>query len=100
MNNFAAALVVTGLMLSVGTIATPSSLQSRTVWEGTYTSGQADRGVSTYKQACAPCHGENLTGSGIAPGLTGEDFTFQWTNRSVGDLYERIRTLMPPDNPG
>jgi hypothetical protein len=36
----------------------------------------------------------------MAPGLTGGEFTANWNDLSLGDLYERIRISMPQNAPG
>ena len=73
---------------------------ARSVWEGVYTEQQALRGGGEYARACASCHAEDLRGKSTAPSLVEESFTFQWDDMSVGNLYTRIRTLMPSDRPG
>jgi len=50
-------------------------------------------------QACASCHAADLRGDSTAPSLIEESFSFQWGDATVGDLLERIRTLMPSDRP-
>lgn len=70
-----------------------------TTWSGVYTDAQAKRGQEAYTKACAECHGQDLGGDGFAPGLKGPDFMTNWSGLSVGDLYDRIRISMPPDNP-
>lgn len=69
---------------------------ARTVSDGVYTDAQAERGLATYKEACVECHGADLTGDGFAPALSGPEFMGNWTDLSVGDLFERIRISMPP----
>ena len=71
----------------------------RTVWDGVYTEEQASRGQTQYMQACASCHAKDLRGDSTAPSLIEESFSFQWDTTSVGELFERIRTLMPSDRP-
>jgi mono/diheme cytochrome c family protein len=71
----------------------------RTVWDGIYTTEQADRGRTAYLEACAACHGDDLRGKSTAPSLIEESFTFQWADTSVEELYVRTRTLMPSDRP-
>jgi len=71
----------------------------RTVWDGVYSEEQAARGRSQYMQACASCHAADLRGDSTAPSLIEESFSFQWGDATVGDLLERIRTLMPSDRP-
>jgi mono/diheme cytochrome c family protein len=80
-------------------VATPlMQAPSRTVWDGVYTTEQATRGATLYTQQCAPCHGPTLAGA-EGPPLTGVDFTSNWNGLTLGDLYERVRTSMPPDDP-
>jgi mono/diheme cytochrome c family protein len=71
-----------------------------TVWDKVYTAEQATRGKEAYTAECAACHSDDLGGSGYAPALKGDEFAFTWNDKTVGDFFERIRRLMPPDNPG
>ena len=73
---------------------------ARSVWDGVFTEQQALRGRHEYMQACASCHAEDLRGKSTAPSLVEESFAFQWDDLSVGDLFTKIRTLMPSDRPG
>jgi mono/diheme cytochrome c family protein len=72
----------------------------RTVWDGVYSEEQATRGRTQYMQACASCHASDLRGDSTAPSLIEESFSFQWDDTTVGELFERIRTLMPSNRPG
>lgn len=74
--------------------------QSKSVWDGVYSKEQAERGAAAYKTACSECHGNDLAGDGFAPALNGAEFLGNWTDLSVGDLFERIRVSMPPSGPG
>src|SRR5262249_5705433 len=69
-------------------------------WGGVYAAGEARRGESLSSQYCAACHGPNLSGGEMAPPLVGSEFRANWNDLSVGDLFERIRTSMPQNNPG
>ena len=71
----------------------------RSVWEGIYTEEQAGRGQALYTRTCASCHAADLRGGSTAPSLVEESFSFQWDDATVGELFERIRTLMPSDRP-
>src|SRR4051812_20153531 len=71
---------------------------SRTTWDGVYTETQAARGAALYASTCAQCHGPTLSGA-EGPPLTGVEFTSNWNGLSLGDLFERVRTSMPPDDP-
>ena len=77
-----------------------SARTGRTVWDGVYTEAQAKRGEPLYGQYCASCHGADLAGGEMAPGLTGGEFTSNWNDLSLGDLFERIRVSMPQNAPG
>lgn len=80
--------------------ATVHAQQSVSVWDGVYTQDQANRGKVLYGQQCASCHGSALDGSGTAPPLTGADFKGNWNGQSADDLFEKIQTSMPADQPG
>ena len=67
---------------------------------GTYTEAQAGRGRAGYAQNCGTCHGDNLAGRDPAPALVGPGFMARWGSRNIVDLFERVRTTMPPTNPG
>ncbi len=72
---------------------------AKSVWDGVFSKEQADRGAAAFKANCSECHGNDLAGDGFAPALTGSDFMGNWTDLTVGDLYERIRISMPPSGP-
>ena len=80
---------------------TAAQAPRRSAQEGIYTTAQASRGGALYDDKCASCHGSttDITPS-MAP-LLG-DYLFQdtWKDRSVGDLFDRIRNTMPQDEPG
>ena len=71
-----------------------------TVLDGAYTEAQAQTGQDQFSAHCAACHGSGLTGNGEAPALVGGEFISNWAGLTLGDLFERIRTTMPQDNPG
>lgn len=71
----------------------------RSVWQGIYTNEQADRGAGLYAQRCGACHGAALNGTGEAPPLVGGEFVSHWDTLTVGDLYDRVRTTMPQNDP-
>jgi quinoprotein glucose dehydrogenase len=77
----------------------PKSSSAQTVWDGVYTTEQAERGKALYAQSCAACHSADLRGDGTSPSLIEEGFAFQWNDASVGELYEQIRKLMPSNRP-
>lgn len=86
-----------GMMASpVGTVAA----QEQTAWDAVYTDAQASRGESVYTASCAVCHGDDLSGSEMGPGLAGASFLEFWDGLSLGDLYQVMSVSMPQDNPG
>src|SRR5215475_14609203 len=80
----------------------PETAQLRrphSVWDGVYTAEQAKRGSPLYRQKCATCHGDKMTGGESAPPLTGGQFLSNWNGLTLDVLFERIRLTMPSDNP-
>jgi hypothetical protein len=71
----------------------------KSVWDGVYTVEQAKRGAGLYALHCGSCHGPGLMGGEAAPPLTGIEFAGNWSGLTLGDLFERIRTSMPQDDP-
>lgn len=90
--------VVVGIVVA-GTFHSVSA-QEKTQWDGVYTVEQAQRGDQMYAEFCASCHGPDLGGGEMAPGLTGGDFATNWNDLNLGQLFDRIKTSMPQNNPG
>ena len=76
------------------------ALYAQSTTAGVYTAAQAKRGTALYTEQCASCHGDDLKGSDIIPGLTGETFMADWQGKSLGDLFEKIEVTMPALDPG
>ena len=93
-----ACAVVVGL--AAMSVYTASAQQAKTQWDGIYTAEQAKRGDALYVEKCSSCHGAELNGGEMAPGLMGGEFTANWNDLSIGDLFERMRISMPQNNPG
>jgi cytochrome c len=72
----------------------------RSVWDGVYTSAQAERGKTAFGENCAKCHGGQLQGMDEIPPLAGGHFMADWETQSIADLVQRIHNTMPLDNPG
>ncbi len=70
-----------------------------TVWDGVYTAEQAERGEAVYKSYCLSCHQADFSGTEEASALAGEPFMESWREDTVGNLYTRVRNLMPFDDP-
>lgn len=80
------------------TVAAPRLLaaQPRTVWDGVFSTVQAERGRAGYEQHCGSCHGSDLSGSS-GRALAGELFVRTWTEDTVGNLFRKVSTTMPPN---
>jgi len=100
MDSMKIALIIFIGVAGIGTYALRAQDASKSVWDGIYTDDQAKKGAATYADQCASCHGDQLTGGEMAPPLAGGEFLSNWNGLSVGDLFERIRTGMPPAQPG
>jgi mono/diheme cytochrome c family protein len=88
-------------LTAVGAFASTLQPQAtRSVWDGVYTQEQSTRGDEMYLQTCVSCHGPTMEGGEMAPGLADGAFKANWNGMTVGDIYDRIREGMPPDNPG
>jgi mono/diheme cytochrome c family protein len=88
-------------VLAVGAIGCAMEAQSgASVWDGVYSAEQTARGEELYMKQCASCHAADLSGSGQAPELSGDDFKKEWDGKTLGDLFDRIATTMPADRPG
>lgn len=83
-----------------GTGSMLSAQQAKSQWDGVYTPDQAKRGEAQYADHCASCHGPDMTGGEMAPGLAGGEFSANWNDLSLGDLFERMRVSMPQNAPG
>ena len=68
--------------------------------DGIYTSAQAGLGEQVYQTECASCHGSNLRGSEGGGALLGAAFLNKWNGRPLLELFDFIRTSMPPTQPG
>jgi mono/diheme cytochrome c family protein len=66
---------------------------AQSVWDGVYTDDQATRGAETFNKSCAGCH--DLKGE-----FTGPAFMSMWKGQTAFDLYDKMRSEMPMDNPG
>src|SRR5579862_9075865 len=74
--------------------------EQRSIWDGVYTADQAKRGAELYGSQCSSCHGPDLSGGEMAPALSGGEFLSNWNGLTLSDLFDRIKTTMPANNPG
>ena len=91
-------LVAAALVAATATSALRAQT-TRSVNDGVFTPEQAKRGEETFTKECSSCHGNDLSGDGFAPALSGSDFMSNWNELTVGDLFDRIRISMPPNGP-
>nr|WP_301183105.1 cytochrome c [Sphingomonas quercus] len=80
-------------------VAAPGQRPAASTATGVYSEAQAAQGAMLYKDACAACHGETLAGTYEIPALTGR-FLRNWSNGSVGTLFDYIGRAMPQMAPG
>jgi mono/diheme cytochrome c family protein len=57
-------------------------------------------GKVLYQAKCARCHGTELEGSQHAPPLRGDLFRLHWDRKTARNVYSRIISTMPQDDPG
>lgn len=73
---------------------------AQSLGDGLYTEPQASRGAEEYAARCASCHSADLRGNSNSPSLIGLSFMFIWEGRSLGELFTKMSTEMPTDQPG
>lgn len=88
------------LLIAVACTVTLVAQGERSVWDGVYTEEQAKRGEVAFDRECAGCHGPGGGGGGMAPALVDTAFAANYDGQTVGDLFERNRTTMPPGREG
>lgn len=71
---------------------TSQTAPERTTSTGIFSTEQSVRGEKVFQASCVSCH--------AASDYQGEKFQLDWVSRTVFDLFDSIRTLMPDDNPG
>jgi alcohol dehydrogenase (cytochrome c) len=81
-------------------VAAIATAQQQPGGNNVFTAEQVTIGQAAFQTTCARCHQPDLRGSNEAPPLVGQNFMAAWRGRSTNDLYTKIRTSMPADNPG
>ena len=88
-------LLVAAAAILAGTVSLRAQAPARPrIWQGVYTSAQAERGKATFLASCQRCHNADLSGD-RGPALKGERFMKTWGGGSVNRLFEKIRDTMP-----
>src|SRR5277367_444017 len=72
----------------------------RNAWSGVYTAEQAKRGMATYREQCAMCQGEMMNGGGGVPAVAGPEFLYGWNGKTAAELFDYMKGMMPPADPG
>lgn len=62
-----------------------------------FTADQATAGKTAFQAHCASCHAGDLRGRDDAPALKGDAFLATWQAKPVKELFEFVRTTMPPE---
>jgi mono/diheme cytochrome c family protein len=84
--------------LSVWSVWLPAAPAGKTVWDGIYTEGQAERGQAAYTQYCVACHKADLMG--IEDAMKGAAFMERRREDSLESLFLDMKATMPRRNPG
>ena len=82
------------------TVSAIAQAPGRSVWDGVFTADQATQGKAAYDNKCSICHGAELLGQEMAPPLSGGSFLSNWSGQSLNDLFARIHSTMPANDPG
>jgi hypothetical protein len=65
------------------------------IWQGVYTTLQAERGRAAFTTSCLRCHNADLSGD-RGPALKGERFMTTWGGGGLDRLFAKVRDTMPP----
>ena len=91
-------LLVSGAATAALGIAIATA-QPQPAGNGVFTADQANIGQVAFQATCAKCHQADLSGGAEAPPLAGPQFMSAWRGRTTSELYTKIVTSMPADNP-
>src|SRR5262245_35520101 len=72
----------------------------KTTLDGVFTDAQSERGAGIAALSCEVCHGVKFAGADMGPGLAAADFKMNWVGRPLSELFEKINTTMPQNDPG
>jgi hypothetical protein len=86
------------LLLCAVPLRAQASQPGRTVLDGVFSEGQAQRGQAAYTAHCSGCHGDALEGVS-APQLTGNHFLERWREDTLDVFFNFIRENMPFGQP-
>jgi mono/diheme cytochrome c family protein len=80
-------------------LTSAAQLGAQNIWDGVYTTAQAERGKTAFETSCINCHNRDLAGSVRGPALRGDKFMLDWQDGSVNNLFTKIRFSMPATYP-
>jgi alcohol dehydrogenase (cytochrome c) len=86
-----------GISILLGAVAVAQNIPAKPVVIST---AQVTAGRRAYAEQCAGCHLTTLEGSREANPLVGASFMNGWGAKTPRDLYNFIRSTMPPGNAG
>ena len=88
-------LAAAGVLFTCVVVVRAQSPEPR-IWQGVYTTAQAERGKTSFNSSCLRCHGDKLQGN-TAPALSGDRFFTTWGSEPIASLFAKIRDTMPPN---
>ena len=89
-------LIAAAAVLFTCVIAARAQTPEPRIWQGVYTTAQAERGKTSFNSSCLRCHGDKLQGN-TAPALSGDRFFTTWGSEPIASLFAKIRDTMPPN---
>ena len=101
--SWASWILLGAVAVGIGASVRESAAQAgagKTTFDGVYTEAQSARGEKTSAMSCSVCHGDKLAGTDMGPGVQGPAFRENWSGRSLSELFDKIKTTMPANDPG
>jgi mono/diheme cytochrome c family protein len=94
-------VAVVSVLALTFSVVRAQQVSARSVKDGVYTIAQAKRGNVVYDEHCLECHGSMASATpDMAPLLNDHVFQASWKDRSLADLFDKIRDTMPPNKTG
>ena len=98
MKRFSALLKLSCLGIALVLLNSPAFSQNQTA---IFTEQQVGLGLQAYQQNCSNgCHQPDMLGGGPVASLRQLGFSSVWGTNTVAELFETIKTSMPPTNVG
>jgi mono/diheme cytochrome c family protein len=94
-------LLLGAVAAGLGVSARDAAAQdTKSTFDGVYSDAQSARGEKISVASCSVCHGDKLAGTDMGPGVAGPMFREAWSGRSMGELFDKVKTTMPANEPG